>query len=453
MLPNDPLTTGRILNPKQRRLPRFPLLTMLFVVAAVAAHAQPVAPAPCLLSYVNRLPTEPCRDYRQYAPLIPEHTPIKNIRLVVHVVQQDKDSLPRNFEDNATGHDWINMLLWQLNVIYRNVDPPSRPVEECPSAHMKHSRIQFRSEATFFHQSSQHWNQNPRGRRSNGDSWCNIWDDLVASNPAISDDLRDNAFHVFLVHSTWSETHTGFSPGIGALHANFVVLGGYYITLFESDDPPYDHAPHGAAIALGHELGHAFGLYHTDGGDFCCDTYEAKTNNIMNSGGSGMTECQLARMHYLLESGNNCSETGHCSTAWKTIETDYCNKDDSYDIIIPGGQTVIWAAEKKLNTDVIVRSGAQLIIRCRIGLPDGADIVVENGARLIIDGGSVVHNSALWPRCDSGQWGGIRVSGNIRELPDAETVSDSAVPDPAGPGAVWLRRALIEHARDGFVRR
>lgn len=423
---------------------------MLFVFIVFWANAQPGA-APCTLSYVSHLPTEPCRDYRQYAPVIPEHTPIKNIRLAVHVVQQDKDSLPRNFEDNPTGHDWINMLLWQLNVIYRNVDPPSRPVEECPSAHMKHSRIQFRKEATFFHKSSQHWNQNPRGRPRNGDSWCNIWDDLVASNPAISDDMRDNAFHVFLVHSTWSETHTGFSPGIGALHANFVVLGGYYITLFESADPPYDHAPHGAAIALGHELGHAFGLYHTDGGDYCCDTYEAKTNNIMNSGGSGMTECQLARMHYLLESGNNCSMAGHCSTAWKTIETDYCSKDDSYDIIIPSGQTVIWAVEKKLNTDVIVRAGAQLVIRCRIGLPNEARIIVEQGGQLVIDGGTITHNKALWPRCNSGEWGGIAVAGAVVELAPYDILPETVPLHASGLGRVLLRRALIEHAGTGIL--
>ncbi len=402
---------------------------------------------PCHLKYIRELPTDPCNDYRLYAPLVPEHTPVKTIRLVLHVVQQDAGLPPRNFEDNDTGRNWINAMLWQLNVIFRNLAPPSHSVPECPSEHIKHARIQFRTEGLFFHQSSRHWNQNPR---SAGATWCNIWDDLAAHNPAVPEALRENALHVFIVYSTWSEHHTGFSPGIGDLHANFVVVGGYYKHLFDEENPDLDNAPYTAALTLAHEIGHACGLYHSEAGDFCCDTQTGPTNNLMHSKAASLTQCQLARMHYLLESGEHRTASGSGSTLWKTIATDYCAKDESRSIVIPAGETVVWAEVKKLTTDVVVEAGAQLIIRCRIGLPDGARIVVKRGARLVIDGGVVTHNKSMWPLCFGGEWEGILVDGTAREYAEGENLGAPSLPDPAGPGAVWLRGAVLEHARNGL---
>lgn len=428
-------------------------ISLLFCITGLMpgafAQGTPAGP-PCRLRFITDMPAEPCNDYRLHAPLVPEHTPVKVIRLVVHVVQQDAGSPPRNFEDNATGRNWINAMLWHLNVIFRNLVPPGHTDENCPAAYMKQARIQFRTDSIFFHQSSRHWNQNPRGGRG-GDTWCDIWDNLVAANPAIPEELRENAFHVFLVHSTWSEMHTGYSPGIGALHANFVVLGGYYLTLFETENPEYDHIPHGAALSLAHEFGHAFGLFHTDGGDFCCDTPGGNTNNLMHGKDAALTQCQLARMHYLLESGENKTASGLGSGAWKTIVTDYCQKDANNPIVIGPGQSTVWAAEKKLNADVIVQAGGQLVIRCRIGLPDDAQITVERGARLIVDGGTITHNSALWPRCPGGAWKGIFVDGTVSVLQAEDVLDEASMPGPGAPGAVWLRDARMEHAGKGLV--
>ena len=416
---------------------------LLFSICAAAQ-------IPCRLLYATNLPAAPCDDYREHVPLIPEHTPIKTLRLVVHVVQQDADSLPRNFEDNETGRYWINTMLWHLNVIMRNLVPQSPAAEECPTAHIRHSRIQFRTDSLFFHQNSRHWNQNPRGGRA-GDTWCDIWDTLVEANPDMPEELKDNAFHVFLVHSTWSEMHAGYSPGIGVLHANFVVLGAYYLSLFERENPEYEHLPHAAALSLAHEFGHAFGLFHSDSHDYCCDTPSSASNNLMIGKGIALTECQLARMHYLLESGDNKAVSGRGSDAWKTIVTDYCNKDETNPIIIGPGQNVVWAAGKKLNTDIVVQAGAQLLIRCRTGLPTGARITVERGARLIVDGGTITHNHEMWPRCDTGSWEGIFVDGTVSALQPEDVLDEASLPDPGAPGAVWLRDARIAHARKGVV--
>jgi hypothetical protein len=166
---------------------------------------------------------------------------------------------------------------------------------------------------------------------------------------------------------------------------------------------------------------------------------------------AALTECQLARMHYLLESGDNKAVAGGGSDAWKTIATDYCNKDETNPIVIAPGQNVVWAAGKKLNTDIVVQPGAQLLIRCRTGLPTGARITVERGARLIVDGGTITHNREMWPRCEGGTWEGIFVDGEIKEIPAGELIDTAALPDPRAPGAVWLRDARIAHAREGLV--
>lgn len=413
------------------------LLVLVWLGFSLTARAQ----ADCRLQFAAELPTDSCRDYRDYAPLEASHTPVKLIRIVVHVVQQDAGLPARNFENNSTGHDWVNAMLWQLNVIFRNLVPLSHPIADCPSTYMKDARIQFRTDSIFFHQDSRHWKHSSRG----GATWCNIWDNLVGDNPDIPNDLKDNAFHVFLVHSTWSEWHTGFSPGIGILYQNFVVMGGYYIALFENEKPDLDNTPYGAALTLAHEFGHAFGLYHSNGGDYCCDTETGKTNNLMNSGAAALSECQLGRMHYLLESGEHATQKGQTSGIWEAIATDYCSKDESYDIEIPAGQTVVWTAPKKLTTDIVVRTGAQLIIRCRIGLPDDARIEVERGARLILDGGSITHNHTLWPRCASGIWGGITAKGGVRRIAEGKDLSAPPLPKPRQAGEIWVRNAGLEH--------
>ncbi len=158
-------------------------------------------------------------------------------------------------------------------------------------------------------------------------------------------------------------------------------------------------------------------------------------------------------MHYMLESGTNCSNAGQCSNAWRSIITNYCQKDETYEIEIPSGSTVVWKADKKLNTNIRIRSGGQLIIKCRIGLPDQGHIIVDRGGRLIVDGGTLTHNKTMWPRCTDGQWGSIIVAGNTEEPHHPDMKNDNYPLDPDGPGIVLLRNAVIEYAHHAISTR
>jgi len=111
--------------------------------------------------------------------------------------------------------------------------------------------------------------------------------------------------------------------------------------------------------------------------------------------------------------------------------------------------------------DIIVRSGGTLTIACTVRMSDNARIIVERGARLIIDSGKVT--SAC-----RGRWQGIEVAGNSErdkekrlkeEHPqDVSVVYDfnlsqkgSYPSDANHHGVVILNNAVIENASTGIT--
>ena len=115
------------------------------------------------------------------------------------------------------------------------------------------------------------------------------------------------------------------------------------------------------------------------------------------------TECQLAHIHYHLS--NNCSTIVTKYDINVINMTNYCKKNPDEMIRIKAHEKVIWDYNKSLNTDVLVESGGELIISCRVGMATDALIKVQRGARLqVIDGGTVTHNSVYNCNCKSERW-------------------------------------------------
>ena len=94
-----------------------------------------------------------------------------------------------------------------------------------------------------------------------------------------------------------------------------------------------------------------------------------------------------------------------------------------------------WDFDYQLYSDIVVKSGATLTITCNVRMPQGAKIVVEPNAHLIVDGGRITS----W---GGARWRGIYVSGNS---------TASQTQSPALFGKLTVKNgAIIEHVQDGI---
>ncbi|MFT5265087.1 MAG: hypothetical protein ACI8YQ_003837 [Polaribacter sp.] len=87
----------------------------------------------------------PCGDDLAYAPHIPEHTPIKTVRIVTHVIQRGNGS--DNFQENNSDHEKFLYEIFNdkhlsANVLYSETKP--NPLSGSP--HIVDTRIRFQTD-------------------------------------------------------------------------------------------------------------------------------------------------------------------------------------------------------------------------------------------------------------------------------------------------------------------
>jgi len=162
---------------------------------------------------------------------------------------------------------------------------------------------------------------------------------------------------------------------------------------------------------LNHEIGHIFGLKHSwirnDGcdetpkHDNCWQDYgkgkcagKVASNNFMDYNNSQMaiTPCQMGIVRKNIADLN--------ARQRKMIIPDWCNLDASQTIYIR--ENTKWLGNKDLHHDVVVKSGKTLEICCRISFPKDARLIVEPGAKLVLN------NTHLHNTCGD-TWLGIEI--------------------------------------------
>lgn len=193
---------------------------------------------------------------------------------------------------------------------------------------------------------------------------------------------------------------------------------------------------------LNHEFGHTQNLRHA----FCCNNIcggidivpeENCCSGCLTSCNSGpgcfgcspdklmmaygtqlnLTECELTEMWKHILSNNPKPE----------FDLNLCD-GDSEDLIIESGNHEVWSTNRISRGNIRVESDATLTITCRLSMGDSKMIFVEEGGRLIVDGGEV---SEL---CTN--WKGIIVEGGSSEY-DVE-IKNSAVIENATAAAVSM---------------
>lgn len=115
-----------------------------------------------------------------------------------------------------------------------------------------------------------------------------------------------------------------------------------------------------------------------------------------------------------------CSNELYISTYGRGIWKSPMNiSSTSQDYVINNHQSNTWQYKKSVNSDIVIKSGSVLNIVSNLYMAAGKKIIVEPGAKLVIDGGSI--SSA----CDD-YWHGIEVWGtsNQSQVPHTNGLSD-----------------------------
>lgn len=234
-------------------------------------------------------------------------------------------------------------------------------------------------------------------------------DDYILSNYP----ERTRALNIHLTGSVW--------PGIGG-YSDYGSIESFYRRnpdMAGSTVHDYWFSEHWA-----HEIGHSFDLWHTydinweqncfmQMFDFLTDLYDTtlpcqngcdiclitgNNNNLMGGASQGhISGKQMGIIHRstMLRNMHN-------------INYNLRNHVTGYDTIpYMIEQDEIWDFSIKFYQDILIKAGKTLTIKCEIQMVPGAKIVIEQNAKLIIDGGKITNEYYY-----NEPWQGIEVWGN-----------------------------------------
>lgn len=256
----------------------------------------------------------------------------------------------------------------------------------------------------------------------------------------------------------FGNSSTNWGYGVGRISSGAL----YLITQLDTFETNF--IDRGYLFLMLHELGHVFGLNHTDQnrpkgflnpsgsslppgvvndfwfedslqfGNSCGSTYPASPNNLMGYGWGCrdyLSPKQIAMMHSNLRSHPKLKAT--VLNYGNSID---CNLNPSLSYTVPQNTTDTWTTEFEAPGNIVVETGAHLTISTLVKMTVGSSIIVKPGGKLTVNAGCITSGLC-------GQWKGIEVWGN--NLP--QSINSSGM--PVNSGMVNLVGAIISNAEIG----
>ncbi|MDI9320405.1 MAG: T9SS type A sorting domain-containing protein [Phycisphaerales bacterium] len=360
----------------------------------------------------------------------------KTVRIAIHVIMP---TYPADLNYKTTDEPLIRSFMNKANGYLTNNDAPSDPITVSGrNAWVYDTRFRLDVQSIDF--------------TAVNLTFDDVYGAVSPSSPydvlrsaGLFNDFK-NVLNVFIMYSNVNTTPGGVTFTTG--YSPFIVLKNYYRDLtFRSD-------PERCANIFLHEMGHAFDLWHTYNLDYgrgaCCPedldetqidylqdvfgstattkfnyrpydngTYPSPpfgtvgdnyTNNFMGGHPFGhyYSPMQLGRMHRNAYFGECRSVT--YNTYPEDDNHDHTGQGQNHPVVINNSET--WDFDIKMYNDIVVKKGATLTIKCRVMMPHLSNIIVEAGAKLIVDGGIITSDRT------NDFWYGISVLGDITKSQD-----------------------------------
>lgn len=368
---------------------------------------------------LNSLSRSTCNATEAYIPDLNhlDHFPDYQMRVNFHFLDT-KDRLYNYSEEEA--HDMISSMLYSANVDLRDNNKVWLPYKnEYPRLPIGYQMVlqkdpkQAKGLAVYFHEDEESAFYVHRGRDRN------IANKEVIRKYATGTDSVMNIF--ILPHHPDSVLSPTYHVGaVGVYLGNTIKMAGMYELKQEG------WAYRGV---LNHEVGHALSLRHAWGNDGCedtprhkndcwnrstkvhCDT--AATNNVMdyNAWQNAWSPCQIGRIRRSLANERSAIRK-FLIPFWNQLDT-------TKNILIQ--DSIVWQGARDLKGHLTIAGGATLKVDCRLGMPKFGKIIIEPGAKLILDNALLHHPGEL-------KWQGIEVQqlgkekGRLIILGDTEII-------------------------------